>query len=109
MPTTATPEVLPEIKQDSQTVAKAFQQVTQACAAPSAKRRASWITNEFTDADKPGERKTVSVRIDKSAFSFFDVDKTGWIAGKSDDKIRVGSSSRDLRLTGNSKLAEMVF
>jgi beta-glucosidase len=58
---------------------------------------------------QPGEKQTVSVRLDQSAFSFYDPDKKGWVAEKGSYKIIVGGSSRDINLSGNTKLAETVF
>jgi beta-glucosidase len=58
---------------------------------------------------QPGEKQTVSVRLDQSAFSFYDPDKKGWVAEKGSYKIIVGASSRDITLSGNTKLAETVF
>jgi beta-glucosidase len=58
---------------------------------------------------KPGQKQKVSVRVDHSAFAFYDPDKKGWAAEKGDYKILIGSSSRDIRLQGNARLAETVF
>lgn len=53
---------------------------------------------------KAGEKKTVSVALDHNSFAFYDPEKQSWIAEKGDFKILVGSSSRDIRLTGDYKL-----
>jgi beta-glucosidase len=58
---------------------------------------------------KPGEKQKVSVRLDRSAFAFYDPAKNGWVAEKGDFKILVGGSSRDLPLNGNYRLRETVF
>jgi beta-glucosidase len=58
---------------------------------------------------KPGEKQTVSVRLDRHAFAHYDPDKKGWVADKGDYKIIVGSSSRDLQLQGSCQLAENTF
>ena len=55
---------------------------------------------------QPGGKQTVSVRLERSAFSFYDPDKKGWVAEKGTYKILVGGSSRDIRLDGEFKLAE---
>jgi beta-glucosidase len=55
---------------------------------------------------KPGEKRTVSVRLDHSAFAFYDSTQHAWVAAKGDYRIRVGGSSRDLKLDENFKLAE---
>jgi beta-glucosidase len=53
---------------------------------------------------KPGERRTVSITLDQSAFTFYDPSRSYWVAEKGDFKIMVGSSSRDIRLEGNFRL-----
>jgi beta-glucosidase len=58
---------------------------------------------------KPGEKQKVSVRLDRSAFAFYNPDKNGWVAEKGVFKILVGGSSRDIHLQGNYRLAETVF
>ena len=58
---------------------------------------------------KPGETQTVSIPLDKKAFSFYNPDKKGWVAEKGGYKILVGGSSRDLVLQGGYQLAETVF
>ncbi|HEY5042629.1 MAG TPA: glycoside hydrolase family 3 C-terminal domain-containing protein [Verrucomicrobiae bacterium] len=58
---------------------------------------------------KPGEKQKVSIRLEQSAFAFYDPDKNGWVSEKGDYKILVGGSSRDIALQGNCHLAETVF
>jgi beta-glucosidase len=58
---------------------------------------------------KPGEKQKVSIRLEQSAFSFYDPDKNGWVTEKGDYKILVGGSSRDMALKGNCRLTETVF
>ncbi len=58
---------------------------------------------------KAGEKKQVSVRLDHNSFAFYDPNKLGWIAEKGDFKILVGSSSRDIRLTGDHTLNKTIF
>jgi beta-glucosidase len=53
---------------------------------------------------KPGEKQTVTFELDSRAFSFYDVKKGGWTAEPGAFEIRVGSSSRDIRLTGKMDL-----
>jgi beta-glucosidase len=55
---------------------------------------------------QPGEKQKVSVVLDRNAFAYYDPDKKAWVADKGAYKILVGSSSRDLRLDGEFKLAE---
>ena len=45
----------------------------------------------------PGETKTVSVTLDKSALSFFDAGKHAWVAEPGRFEVLVGSSSADIR------------
>jgi len=51
----------------------------------------------------------VSVLLDRTAFAFYDPARRGFIAEPGDFKILVGSSSRDVRLTGDFALKGTVF
>jgi beta-glucosidase len=53
---------------------------------------------------RPGHKKTVSWNLDKSALSFYDVGKKGWIAESGKFNVLIGSSSRDIRLKGAFEL-----
>jgi len=55
---------------------------------------------------KPGEKQTVSIPLDLSAFAFYDPDKHGWVAEAGEFAILIGSSSRDVRLSGTFALAQ---
>jgi beta-glucosidase len=55
---------------------------------------------------KPGETKTISIPLDDRAFAYYAPDKQSWVSDAGDYKVLVGSSSRDIRLNGNYKLAE---
>ncbi len=55
---------------------------------------------------QPGEKQKVSVVLDPNAFAHYDPDKKGWVADKGAYQILVGSSSRDLQLTGEFHLSE---
>jgi beta-glucosidase len=55
---------------------------------------------------QPHERRTVSIPLDQSAFAFYDPDQHGWLAEKGEYEIFVGSSSRDIRLSGKLALAQ---
>jgi beta-glucosidase len=46
---------------------------------------------------QPGETKTVSFTIDKSALSYFDADKHEWVAEPGDFEAIVGASSADIK------------
>ena len=54
---------------------------------------------------KAGETLTVSIPLKESAFAYFSPEKNGWIAEKGEFKVLVGSSSRNLPLQGEFKLA----
>ena len=53
---------------------------------------------------QPGQKKTVTWILDKSALSFYDVGKKGWAAEPGKFNVLVGSSSRDIRLKGTFEL-----
>ncbi|MBC8095916.1 MAG: glycoside hydrolase family 3 C-terminal domain-containing protein [Akkermansiaceae bacterium] len=58
---------------------------------------------------KPGEKQKVSVRLDRAAFSFYEPSRKGWLAEKGTFRILVGSSSRNIHLRENWKLAQDRF
>jgi beta-glucosidase len=58
---------------------------------------------------KSGDKQTVSLHLDRSAFAYFDPGKKGWVADKGEFKILVGRSSRDIVLRGNYNLPQTVF
>ena len=47
---------------------------------------------------KPGESKTVSMKIDRSALSFYDVDSKSWVVEPGEFEVLVGNSSRNIFL-----------
>ena len=47
----------------------------------------------------PGERKTVTFRLDKRAFSYYNEELGDWYAPNGKYDIMIASSSRDIRLT----------
>jgi beta-glucosidase len=53
---------------------------------------------------KAGETKTVNVKLDRRAFSYYDAAKHAWIAPPGEYGILVGSSSADIRLQGKYNL-----
>jgi beta-glucosidase len=55
---------------------------------------------------KPGGKQTVSFRLDRDAFAFYDPQQKGWVAEKGAFKILVGDSSRDIRLSDQFNLAQ---
>jgi beta-glucosidase len=54
---------------------------------------------------KPGERRRVTLPLNRRAFSFFDAKKHDWTAEPGDFAILVGGSSTDIQLKGTFKLA----
>jgi beta-glucosidase len=54
---------------------------------------------------KPGETQTVKVTLDRGAVSFYSPTKKEWVAEPGKFEIRVGTSSRDIRLRGSFDLA----
>jgi len=53
---------------------------------------------------KTGESKTVNMKIDKSALSFYDVKAKKWVAEPGMFEVLIGASSRDIRLRGEFEL-----
>jgi beta-glucosidase len=53
---------------------------------------------------EPGEAKTAVFTIDKRHLSFYDENQRQWIAEPGEFEILIGSSSRDIRLTGKFRL-----
>lgn len=58
---------------------------------------------------QPGEKQTVTVTLDESAFAYYDVGTRNWVAAKGDYKILVGGSSRDLPLSGDFQLSQTIY
>ncbi len=53
---------------------------------------------------KPGESKTITVALAAGAFQFYDEARKSWVLEPGKFKVLVGSSSRDIRLTGGVTL-----
>lgn len=53
----------------------------------------------------PGESRRVTVELDERAFAFWHAGRSDWVVEGGDFEVRVGSSSRDIRLTANIALA----
>jgi beta-glucosidase len=49
---------------------------------------------------KPGQQQYATTRIDRQAFSYWDTDAGRWVTPTGQVPVYVGSSSRDIRLTG---------
>jgi len=54
---------------------------------------------------KPGETKVVSFVVDKYAISYFDEDRSSWLAEKGTFTILVGASSADIKATAHFELS----
>lgn len=52
---------------------------------------------------KAGEKKTVTMTLTDDDFKFFDVAKNEYVTAKGEYEIRVGASSRDIKLTAKVK------
>jgi beta-glucosidase len=53
---------------------------------------------------EPGETKTVTLKLDERALSFYDDAQAGWVAEEGAFAVLVGASSRDIRCTGTFAL-----
>jgi beta-glucosidase len=53
---------------------------------------------------KPGETKTVTLKLDERALSFYDDAQARWVAEAGEFQVLVGASSRDIRCTGTFTL-----
>ena len=57
----------------------------------------------------PGETKTVTVKLDARAFSYFDTGSGAWVAEPGTFGILVGRSSAEIELRGNVELASRLM
>jgi len=48
----------------------------------------------------PGERERITVSVDIASLAYFDEKTNKWVLEKGTYEIRVGASSRDIRLSG---------
>ncbi|MBI2416603.1 MAG: glycoside hydrolase family 3 C-terminal domain-containing protein [Ignavibacteriales bacterium] len=53
---------------------------------------------------KPGEKKPVTISIDKNAMSFYHPDKKQWVAEPGEFNVLIGASSEDIKLSGSFNL-----
>ena len=53
---------------------------------------------------KAGESKIISMTIDKSALSFYDVNSGSWVVEPGEFEVLIGASSRDIRLKSDFEL-----
>jgi beta-glucosidase len=66
-----------------------------------AKSLAGWAQVDL----QPGERKRVQVSLDPESFSYWDVDADEWVTPAGAVPLYVGTSSADIRLTGELQAA----
>jgi beta-glucosidase len=57
---------------------------------------------------QPGETKTIEIDLDKNAFSFYDSSQKTWVCEKGCFDIKIGGSSRDIRLTKNITIKDTI-
>jgi beta-glucosidase len=50
---------------------------------------------------KSGESKKVEIKLDKSAFQYYNPDKKQWVLEPGKFEILVGGSSKDIKLKGS--------
>jgi beta-glucosidase len=55
---------------------------------------------------EPGETKTITVTLNRRAFSYYDVDEKEWKATPGEFGILVGSSSANIELAGKVTLSK---
>lgn len=55
---------------------------------------------------QPDKEKQILIKLDQNAFSYFDVNSSSWVIEPGKFKILIGSSSRDIRLSGEVNLNE---
>lgn len=47
---------------------------------------------------EPGEKKTISIKLNRDTFAFYDSDRRQWVVEPGEFELLVGSSSKDIRL-----------
>ncbi|HEY1788892.1 MAG TPA: glycoside hydrolase family 3 C-terminal domain-containing protein [Verrucomicrobiae bacterium] len=55
---------------------------------------------------QPGEKQTIAIPLNETAFGYYNPDKKSWVAQKDRFKILIGGSSRDIYLSENFDLPE---
>jgi beta-glucosidase len=54
---------------------------------------------------EPGEKKAISIKLNRDAFAFYDPDRRQWVVEPGEFEIMVGSSSKDIRLKDHIMLS----
>jgi beta-glucosidase len=49
---------------------------------------------------EPGEKKAVTIKLNRDAFAFYDTDRQQWVVEAGEFEMMVGRSSKDIRLKG---------
>ena len=55
----------------------------------------------------PGEQQTVCMTLDRRSFAYYDVISSDWMVESGVIQIRIGASSRDIRLTGSVEMTAL--
>jgi beta-glucosidase len=58
---------------------------------------------------EPGQKEKVSLVLDKTAFGYYNTDKKQFLTEAGNYEIRIGSSSRDIRLKGEVELKQEYY
>jgi beta-glucosidase len=53
---------------------------------------------------EPGEKKTISIKLNRDAFAFYDSERQQWVVEPGEFEILVGSSSKDIRLQSHIRI-----
>ncbi len=59
-----------------------------------------------TQLIKPGEMETLTFELNKRSLASFQSGNSAWVADKGDYQVRIGASSKDIRLKGSFNLPE---
>jgi beta-glucosidase len=54
---------------------------------------------------EPGEKKTVTIKLNRDAFAFYDAVRRQWIVEPGEFEIMVGGSSKDIRIKNHLKIS----
>jgi beta-glucosidase len=53
---------------------------------------------------EPGEKKSISIKLNRDAFAFYDSGRRQWVVEGGEFEIMVGGSSKDIRLKSQVSL-----
>lgn len=97
-------EVSFAIKNTGQKVGKEVAQIYIASAGSKVERPVKELKGFSKVSLKPGEQQTVTIKLNKRSFSYYDPSKKEWVAEPGVYKVLVGASSIDIKLYGDVKL-----